>query len=99
MQTLTQPQRRYLRRLGHDLKPVVRTGSAGLSQAVLDELERALDDHELVKVKLVAEDRDERARFIDAIRDHSGAELVQTIGHVALFYRRNPDRRDPIALP
>ncbi|MCS4504686.1 RNA-binding protein YhbY [wastewater metagenome] len=99
MQSLTETQRRYLRRMGHDLKPVVRTGSAGLTEGVLTELERALHDHELVKVKLVADDRAQRRAFIERIVEATGAVEVQAIGHVALFYRRNPERREPIALP
>ncbi len=99
MQSLTEAQRRHLRRLGHDLKPVVRTGNAGLTEAVLAEADKALHDHELVKIKLVADDRAQRRAFIDRICERTGATLVQAIGHVALFYRRNPDKREPIALP
>lgn len=90
---LTDRQRHYLRRLGHDLKPVVRTGNAGLSDAVLNELNIALRDHELVKVKLVADDRAQRRAFIAAIGERLDAELVQSVGHVALFYRHNPDKK------
>ncbi|WP_435105650.1 YhbY family RNA-binding protein [Arhodomonas sp. AD133] len=99
MQSLTEAQRRHLRRLGHDLKPIVRTGNAGLTEAVLAEADKALHDHELVKIKLVADDRAQRRAFIDDICKRTDATLVQAIGHVALFYRRNPDKREPIALP
>ncbi|WP_440996913.1 ribosome assembly RNA-binding protein YhbY [Arhodomonas sp. SL1] len=99
MQPLTEAQRRHLRRLGHDLHPLVRTGNAGLTDAVIAELERALRDHELVKVKLVAEDRAQRQAFIDRIIKATGATLVQRVGHIALLYRRNSDKREPIALP
>jgi RNA-binding protein len=97
---LTDRQRHHLRRLGHQLKPVVRTGNAGLSDAVLNEIDIALRDHELVKIKLVADDRDERRRFAESIQERLQAELVQSVGHVALFYRPNPERKGgPIALP
>lgn len=98
--SLTDSQRHHLRRLGHHLKPVVRTGNAGLSEAVLNELDIALRDHELVKVKLVAGDRDERRQFVDTIQERLGAELVQSVGHVALLYRANPEKKGHrIALP
>ncbi len=96
---LDERQRRHLRRLGHELKPIVRTGAAGLSDAVLRELDIALRDHELVKVKLVAEDRDQRRGFVERICTETDAAPVQTVGHVALFYRPNPQARNPIALP
>ena len=99
MIALDERQRRHLRRLGHDLKPIVRTGAAGLSDAVLRELDIALRDHELVKVKLVAEDRDQRRAFVERICAETDAAAVQTVGHVALFYRPNPRARNPIALP
>lgn len=98
--SLTDSQRHHLRRIGHHLKPVVRTGNAGLSEAVLNELDIALRDHELVKVKLVAGDRDERRQFVETIQERLGAELVQSVGHVALLYRANPDKKGQrIALP
>lgn len=90
---LTDSQRHHLRRLGHHLKPVVRTGNAGLSDAVLNEIDIALRDHELVKVKLVAGDREQRHQFIDSIRERLQAEMVLSVGHVALFYRANPDKK------
>lgn len=97
---LTPPQKRHLRRLGHDLHPLVRTGSAGLTDAVLAELERALADHELVKLRLLADDHEQRRRYLDAVLAATGAELVQRIGHVVLLYRPNPEkRRGRIELP
>lgn len=99
MQGLNERQKRHLRRLGHGLKPVVRTGNAGLTEAVLAELEVALRDHELVKVKLVAEDRAQRRAFTETLLDRTGAMLVQAIGQMVLIYRPNPDKRQRIALP
>jgi RNA-binding protein len=81
-----------LRRLGHDLKAVVLVGNAGLSANVLTEIERALADHELIKVRVRASARGDRDGVIAHIGMHTGAELVQRVGHVALFYRRNPEK-------
>lgn len=98
--SLTDSQRHYLRRMGHHLKPVVRTGNAGLSDAVVNEIDIALRDHELIKIKLVAEDRAERRQFIETIERRLNAELVQAVGHVALLYRANPENKGGrIALP
>ena len=79
--------RRAYRRIGHDLSPVVLIGDAGLSEAVLAETNRALEDHELIKVKVPAGDRELRRELIDALCSHTGASLVQVIGRVALIHR------------
>ena len=94
---LSSHQKRYLRGIAHDLDPVILVGQKGVTPAVLKELDGALTFHELVKVK-VAADRDERAEAIEQLRAESKAELVQTIGRVACFYRRNP-KQPKIELP
>jgi len=96
--SLTNSQIRYLRGLAHELKPVVMTGNKGLSEAVLKEFAIALDHHELVKVKIGCEDRGERRAQIAELGERSGAELVQSIGRMACFYRRNPEQ-PRLALP
>lgn len=85
-------QTKFLRRLGHDRKPVVLVGQAGLSSSVIAELDRALRDHELVKVRARVGDRDLRNEVLARLAAATGAELVQRIGNVALYYRRNPDK-------
>lgn len=100
MLKLTEEQKRHLRRLGHQLKPVVRTGNAGLSEPVMIEIEAALDYHELIKVKLVTEDREQRREFAERICHETGATQVQSIGQIVLLYRPNPKRKGArIALP
>lgn len=98
MKDLTENQKRYLRGLGHKRQPVVIVGEAGLSAGVYHELEQALAYHELIKVRVNAEDRDTRRKMIEMIRDTLGAVLVQSIGHVALYYRR-PSSKPRIQLP
>lgn len=95
---LTQSQRRYLRGMCHDLKPVVMLGNKGVTDAVKTELGSTLDHHELVKVKLSGGDRDERQQQLDALLEATGAELVQQIGHVVGLFRRNADN-PKLALP
>ena len=82
--------KKKLRAEAHTLKPVVMIGQSGLTAAVLAEIELALDAHELVKVKIRAE-RDERKMIIEKICSDTGAELIQTIGQIAVIYRLNPD--------
>ena len=89
--SLTEKKKRDLRRRGHPLKPVVSTGNAGFSQAVLREIKLSLEHHELMKVRIGATDREQRKVVISEICDSCEAELVQAIGHIALIYRENRD--------
>lgn len=95
---LTPTQRRYLRGLCHDLKPLVLLGNKGVTPQVEQELALTLARHELVKVKLSGGDRAQRQQQLDALLAASGAELVQQIGHVASVFLRNPDQ-PRLALP
>ena len=91
-------QKRYLRGLAHALTPVVQLGNKGLTPSVIAEFSSALDHHELIKVRLAGDDREERAAQLNALRDAVSAELIQNIGKVATFYRRNAEA-PKIALP
>ena len=83
--------KKKLRAEAHTLKPVVMIGQSGLTAAVLAEIELALDSHELIKVKIRAE-RDDRKLIIEKICTDTGAELIQTIGQIAVLYRLNPNK-------
>lgn len=84
---LSTERKKQYRTLGHNLKPVVTVASNGLSESVQDELNRALNDHELIKVKLAITDRDVRKAVIKEICQAARAELVQEIGKIALVFR------------
>ncbi|MGQ4878190.1 ribosome assembly RNA-binding protein YhbY [Billgrantia sp. LNSP4103-1] len=88
--SLSQAQKKAFRSIGHHLNPVVTVSENGVSEGVLAELDRALADHELIKVKLALAERDDRAAMLEELLNASGAERVQTIGKMALLYRRNP---------
>jgi RNA-binding protein len=88
---LTERQRRFLKGLAHSLKPIVRLGNAGLTDAVAAETERALHDHELIKVKAPGGDRDGRDALFVALAARTRSNLVQRIGNVAVLYRARPD--------
>ncbi|MGB5259049.1 MAG: YhbY family RNA-binding protein [Gammaproteobacteria bacterium] len=83
--------KRELRGRGHALKPVVTIGNAGLSAAVMREIGLSLQHHELMKVKIASGDRTQRTATINTLCDRLGAELVQSIGHIALIYRASGD--------
>lgn len=96
--TLTSAQTRFLRGQAHDLKALLQTGGKGVTPAFLAELDEVLERHELVKVKVAAEDRETRDAMIGEITAQSGAALVQRIGHVAVLYRPSKEKRQ-IVLP
>lgn len=85
--SISQNQRRHLKKLAHHLKPVVIVGNAGLSENVINEIDTALEHHELIKVRINAGDKEERTKLIEEICDKTGAQQVVSIGHVAGFYR------------
>jgi RNA-binding protein len=88
---LSERQRRHLRGLAHGLQPVVRLGSAGLTDAVAREADRALADHELIKVKAPGGDRETRDQTFEELARRTGSSLVHRIGNVAVLYRPRPD--------
>ncbi len=83
--------KKQLKSDAHSLKPVVIIGQAGLTDAVLAEIELALDYHELIKIKIRAE-RDERKIISEKICKHTNAELIQSIGACTVIYRLNPNK-------
>lgn len=95
---LTGKDRRALRALGHSLAAAVHVGKAGLRPGVIDELASALAAHELVKVRVLPECPLERAEAGEKIAKSTRSELVQTIGNMLLFYKRNPEQTK-ITLP
>jgi RNA-binding protein len=99
MQTvLTAAQTRFLRGQAHDLKAMLQVGGKGVTESLVAEIDLALEHHELIKVKVGAEDRDARDAMIGEIAQRTGAALVQRIGHTAVLYRPSKDRRQ-IVLP
>ena len=94
MNTPTSKELRQLRALAHKLRPVVTIAGKGLSATVLEELDRALNDHELIKVKVAVGDREQRDSVIATVCERSSAVLVQRIGNIATLLRANP-RADP----
>ena len=94
---LSEHQKKHLRGLGHQLKPLIMVGDAGLSDSLLAEYDATLNHHELIKVRVRVGDRAARDTIIDTLCDKSRATLVQRIGNIALLYRPNlkkkPEKR------
>ena len=95
---LTAAQTRFLRGQAHDLKAMLQVGGKGVTDALLAEIDGALEHHELIKVKVAGEDRDARDAMIAQIAESMDAALVQRIGHTAVLYRQSKDKRH-IVLP
>ncbi len=90
---LSTKQKQYLKGLAHSLKPVLQLGGNGLTEGVLAEIDNALSHHELIKVKVPTDDRDEKALIMDAIIRETGAVKVQVIGHVLVMYRQSDEKK------
>ncbi len=93
-------QKKFLRGKAHSLSALVQVGKGGVTQTLIEEVKRALNDHELIKVKVNGDDREEIRGLISELSSQCGAELVQVIGHTAVLYRRSElPGKNLIALP
>lgn len=93
---ITPTQRRDLRARAHHLQPLVIIGDAGLTPAVLREIDLHLKSHELIKVKMLEAEREQRAGIAAEIAGVLEAALVQTIGKTLIFYRPSPEDRKAV---
>lgn len=84
-------QKQQLKAKAHKLKPVVMVGGNGLTESVIKEVDRALTDHELIKVKIASSDRNERKQVADSIAAELNAVLLQSIGNIVVLYRKNEE--------
>ena len=84
--------RKYLRGLAHSLTPVVIIGHEGLTDAIIKTTDKALDDHELIKVRF-NKFKEEKKDFSSKIEEATSSEMVGMIGNVAIFYRMNKDEK------
>jgi RNA-binding protein len=95
---ITNTQKKFLRQAAHHLKPVVWAGKNGISKSLIEEIEQALEIHELIKIKCNLGEREERDAGIEDICKKTGADLVQRIGNVVTLYKKNP-KKPVIKLP
>ena len=95
--SLTNKQKQFLKAKAHELKPVVLLGGNGLTEGVVAEIDNALNFHELIKVKVPTEDREQKVLIMDAIIRETKAEKVQIIGKTLVLFRQSEDKK--IILP
>lgn len=95
MKLLNSADRRSLRARAHALNPVVLVSGAGLSDSVMGEIERCLKAHELIKIRVLGDDRLQRADLLAQICERAGASPVQHIGKILVVYRERPEPPAP----
>ena len=88
---LSSQQKKSLRGIAHHLDPVVAVSERGLSEGIVEETERALSDHELIKVKVFDNDRTVRQEIANELAGKTGSVVLQKIGKIAVLYRKNPN--------
>lgn len=99
MPALNTTQRQYLRKLAHDLKPVVLIGKNGVTDTVITTIHEAIEVRELIKVKFL-DFQDQKQTLAQELADRSNSQLVAIIGNIAILYRQQPDReKRTIELP
>jgi RNA-binding protein len=86
---LSERQKKHLRRLGHDLHPIVLVGQKGLTPGVAEELRLALEHHELVKLRARVGSREDRDAVLTELARLTGSEFVFRVGNVGLFYKKS----------
>ncbi|GGP23325.1 ribosome assembly RNA-binding protein YhbY [Silvimonas iriomotensis] len=96
---LDSDQRRYLRGLAHHLNPVVMIGNNGLTDAVIREIAVNLDAHELIKIRVLGDDREARTQYMEQICAELSASPVQHLGKLLIIYRQGDADRSRIELP
>lgn len=97
MSSLSNQERKRLRQIGHALNPVVMIGNQGLTENVIEETLRALNDHELIKIKVAGEDRELRATTFEQLVEKTGAQIVQQIGKIVLLYKKAPKQNQHLS--
>ncbi|WP_158968409.1 ribosome assembly RNA-binding protein YhbY [Paraglaciecola sp. L3A3] len=95
--TLSNKQKQHLKGLAHSLKPIVQLGGNGLTEGVLAEIDLAINHHELIKVKVPTDDKEEKSLIMDAIIRETKAIKIQSIGHILVIYKQSDQKK--IELP
>ncbi|MEO6195440.1 MAG: ribosome assembly RNA-binding protein YhbY [Thermoanaerobaculia bacterium] len=99
MAELTGAQRKYLRGMAHYIKPMIQLGKNGLTDGVVGIIDKALDDHELIKVR-IANSEGRKKEIADEIAERTGSARVGLVGFVVTLYRQQPDpEKQTIELP
>ncbi len=94
---LSNKQKQYLKGLAHSIKPVVQLGNNGLTEGVVAEIDNALSHHELIKIKVPTDDREQKQLIMEAIIRETNAIKLQVIGHTMVMFRQSEEKK--IAIP
>ncbi|HEX6164154.1 MAG TPA: ribosome assembly RNA-binding protein YhbY [Vicinamibacterales bacterium] len=89
--SLTPRERAHLKARAHALEPRVQIGQSGATDKVVAEIDRALTAHELIKVKILGDDRDERVQIAETVATRADAAIVQSVGKVIVLWRPKPE--------
>ena len=89
--------KKALKAIAHHLNPIVTIGNLGISTSVIAELNRAISDHELIKVRLNIVDRKLRVEFVNEVSQLLDAKIVQQVGKVVVLYRPNEETRPALS--
>ena len=89
---ITSAQKKFLRQQAHHLKPIVWAGQQGITENLINEIEQALEQHELIKIKLRLGEREERDAGIEEICDKTNAASVQRVGNILTLYKKNEEK-------
>lgn len=92
-EVLTTKKRKHLKMIGHGLNPMVQVGQKGITDSLIEQMEKDLAFHELVKVRFASDDRNERAELIAKLAEMTKSLRVQSIGRNALLYRESPEQK------
>lgn len=95
--TLSNADKKHYRAIAHNLNPVIIVGDKGLTENLIEELNRALHDHELIKVKIAIGDRNDRSEIMATLIEATKAELVQSIGKVIVLLKKNPKAKPKLS--
>jgi len=96
--TLNSAQKKYLKGLAHKLNPVVQIGKQGITDQLINEIEQQMGIHELIKIRF-GEFKDEKEEYIEKIEKRTQATCIGKIGHIAMFYKESPDKKNKITFP
>lgn len=89
-------QKKYLKGIAHNLKPMIIIGANGVTDSLMAELDSTLEHHELLKIKMASAEREDRKEIVEYILQQTGALLVQTIGKTCVIYRQNEETELPL---
>ena len=94
---ISNQKKKHFRAIGHNLRPIVTISHKGVTDSIGNEIDRALNDHELIKIKINSQERESRKEITSQICEHHKAVCIQSIGHIALIYRPSKNKNPKLS--